>query len=48
MNEMNMTKEGEISLRMMDENTDAALPVDYLHVMPNTLGCDLGAGLFKK
>jgi hypothetical protein len=48
MNEINITKEGEISLKMMDENTDATLPVDYLLVMPNTLGYDLGAGLFKK
>jgi hypothetical protein len=47
MNEINITKEGKISLRLMDENTDAALPVDYLHFMPNTLGYDLGAGLFK-
>jgi hypothetical protein len=48
MNEINITKEGEISLRMMSDNVDAALPTDYLHVMPNTLGADLGAGLFKK
>jgi hypothetical protein len=47
MNETNITKEGDTSLRMMDENTDAALPVDYLHIMPKILGYDLGAGLFK-
>ncbi|HZL11646.1 MAG TPA: hypothetical protein VFC65_16805 [Prolixibacteraceae bacterium] len=48
MNESNITKEGEVSLRMMEANTDAALPMDYLHIIPNTLGYNLGAGLFKK
>jgi hypothetical protein len=47
MNETNIIKDGEVSLRMMDENVDAALPADYLHVIPNTLGYNIGAGLFK-
>jgi hypothetical protein len=45
-NENNVTKIGDISLRMVD-NLDAPLPIDYLHVIPNTLGYDIGAGLFK-
>jgi hypothetical protein len=46
-NEINITKTGEISLRMMDANTDAALPMDYLHVIANSPGYNIGAGLFK-
>ena len=48
MNENNIIKTGEISLRMMNENTDDPLPVDYLHVIPNSLGYDIGSGLFKE
>ena len=44
--ENNVTKAGDISLRMVD-NQDAPLPIDYLHIIPNTLGYDIGAGLFK-
>ncbi len=44
--EKNVTKSGEISLRFIDD-IDKPLPVDYLHIIPGTLGYDLGAGLFK-
>jgi hypothetical protein len=47
MNENNITKEGEISLRLID-NIDNPMPIDYLHIMPDSLGYNLGAGLFKK
>ena len=47
MNETNIIKEGNISLRMMDDNVDIPLPVDYLHIIPNTPGFEIGAGLFK-
>lgn len=45
--ENNIIKEGKISLRMIDKNIDAPLPIDYLHVIPGTPGYDMGAGLFK-
>ena len=45
-NENNITKEEEISLRLI-ENIDNPMPIDYLHIMPDSLGYDLGAGLFK-
>ncbi len=48
MNENNITKEGEIMLRLPAENVDDPLPVDYLHVIPGSAGFDIGAGLFKK
>lgn len=41
-------KEGTISLRPKDAVTHYPLPKDYLHVMPDSLGYDIGAGLFKK
>jgi hypothetical protein len=44
--EKNVTKSGEISLRVIDD-IDKPLPIDYLHIIPGTLGYDLGAGLFK-
>ncbi|MCX6302785.1 MAG: hypothetical protein NTW82_11430 [Bacteroidia bacterium] len=44
--EKNVTKEGEISLRLI-ENIDQPLPIDYLHTIPGSLGYDIGAGLFK-
>ena len=47
LNETNITKEGEISLRLPDENVDKPLPVDYLHIIPGTTGYNLKAGLFK-
>jgi hypothetical protein len=47
MNENKITKEGEISLRLIAENVDEPLPIDYLHVIPNSPGYDIGAGLFK-
>jgi hypothetical protein len=46
MNENKVIKEGTISLRLIDK-TDDPLPVDYLHVIPNSLGYDIGAGLFN-
>lgn len=45
-NEKNVIKEGNISLKMIEE-VDKPLPLDYLHVIPGSLGYDLGAGLFK-
>jgi hypothetical protein len=45
--EENVTREGEISLRFIENNVDKPLPVDYLHIIPGSLGYDLGAGLFK-
>jgi hypothetical protein len=52
--ENNVIKKGEISLRVtggddksfLDE-VDKPLPVDYMHVLPGSLGYDVGAGLFK-
>ena len=53
--EKNVIKSGTISLKIMDNEdkptltgVDEALPRDYLHVIPNTLGYEKGAGLFKK
>ena len=44
--ENNITKEGEVSLRMVD-SVDKPLPIDYLHVIPDTPGYDMGVGIFK-
>lgn len=46
--EKNVIKEGQISLRLIENNVDQPLPIDYLHIIPGTLGYDIGAGLFKK
>ena len=54
MNENNVTKEGEVLLRLtgnedkpfLDE-VDKPLPKDYMHVIPNTTGYEIGAGIFK-
>jgi hypothetical protein len=45
--ENNVIKEGEISLRLID-NLDNPIPTDYLHIIPGTLGDGLEAGLFKE
>jgi hypothetical protein len=45
-NEKKVTKEGVISLRFIDD-IDKPVPIDYLHIIPNTLGYNIGAGLFK-
>ena len=45
--ENNVTKKGEVSLRFIENNVDQPLPIDYLHILPGSLGYDLGAGLFK-
>ncbi|OHB57034.1 MAG: hypothetical protein A2173_09635 [Planctomycetes bacterium RBG_13_44_8b] len=52
--ENNVTKKGEISLRLIDNDDnpllfgiDEPLPIDYLHILPGTLGYDIGAGIFK-
>jgi len=54
-NENNVMKKGEISLRIIDNDDrplllgiDEPLPIDYLHIIPGTPGYDMGAGLFKK
>jgi hypothetical protein len=54
MNEQNVTKEGEVSLRLIGteerptlDSVDRPLPIDYLHVIPGSPGYNLGAGLFK-
>ena len=44
--ENNVTKKGEILLRLIDK-VDDPLPIDYMHVIPGSLGYDIGAGLFK-
>lgn len=52
--EHNVTKEGKIYLRLtgnddkpfLDE-VDKPLPIDYMHIIPNTIGYDIGAGIFK-
>ena len=43
--ETNVIKEGEISLRLI-ENVDAPLPIDYMHIIPDTPGYETGAGIF--
>jgi hypothetical protein len=45
--ENNVIKEGEISLRLIENNVDKPLPVDYMHIIPGSPGYDFGAGLFK-
>jgi hypothetical protein len=44
--EKNVTKTGEISLRTIKNDVDKPLPIDYLHIIPGTPGYDIGAGLF--
>jgi hypothetical protein len=49
--ENNVTKEGTIQLEKAIVTADAlsvVRPRGYLHVVPGTLGSDLGAGLFRK
>lgn len=49
--EKNVTKEGTIQLEKAIVTADAlsvVRPRGYLHVVPGTLGSDLGAGLFRK
>ena len=55
LSEHNVIKEGEISLRLTGDkdqprldSVDQPLPVDYMHVIPGTLGSELNAGLFKE
>lgn len=45
--EVNIIKEGKILLRKKPDNVDNPLAVDYLHVIPNSLGDEIDAGLFK-
>jgi hypothetical protein len=47
MNENNISKEGKITLRLIADNVDEPLPVDYLHVVPGTQEYNIIAGLFK-
>ena len=44
--EIDVVKTGELKIREM-ENHQEALPKDYLHILPGTLGAENGAGLFK-
>lgn len=46
MNENNIIKDGNISFRMIS-TIWKPWPIDHLHIIPNTLGYNLGAGLFK-
>jgi hypothetical protein len=46
LNETNVIKEGNISLRKINTIWQP-LPKDHLHVIPGTLGYEIGAGLFK-
>jgi hypothetical protein len=45
-NETNIIKEGEISLRLITD-VDSPLPEDYLHILSKSIGYDLEAGLFE-
>ncbi len=45
--ENDVIKTGNISLRQKPDNVDDPLPIDYLHILPDSLGYDLNAGLFK-
>jgi hypothetical protein len=38
----NVTEKGEISLRLID-NDDKPLPIDYVHIIPNTPGYEIGS-----
>lgn len=44
--EENLTKTGDIYLRII-ENIDDPVPLDYLHVVTDSLGYEIKAGLFK-
>lgn len=46
--ETNVIKNGEIQIRKKEEKVDLPLPRDYLHILPNTLGYELKAGIFKR
>jgi len=46
LNEINVIKEGNISLRMINTIFEP-WPIDHLHVITDTLGCNIRAGLFK-
>jgi hypothetical protein len=45
-NETNVIKEGQISLRMINSIWEP-YPKNHLHIIPESLGYDIGAGLFK-
>ncbi|MGD9160747.1 MAG: hypothetical protein PVG39_20180 [Desulfobacteraceae bacterium] len=52
--ENNLIKKGSISLRLIDNDdrprllgVDDPLSIDYMHIIPGTLGYDMGAGIFK-
>ena len=46
LNETNVIKQGNISLRMISTVFEP-WPVDHLHIIPNTLGYEIEAGIFK-
>lgn len=53
-NTNNVIKEGEISLRLTGNDDmplllgiDEPLPIDYMHVIPGSLGSNIRAGIFK-
>ncbi len=53
-NESNVTKKGKVSLRLINDDdkplllgVDEPLPIDYMHIIPGSIGYDIGAGLFK-
>jgi hypothetical protein len=53
-NENNITKEGDISLRLTGDDdkplldeVDKPLPIDYMHIIANTIGYEIGAGIFE-
>jgi len=46
-NEEDVIKEGVISLRLID-NIDKPIPIDYMHIIPDSPGYYIGAGLFKQ
>lgn len=46
--ETNVIKNGAIEIRKKEEKVDLPLPKDYLHILPNTLGYELKAGIYKR
>jgi hypothetical protein len=46
--ENEVIKEGAIALKQKPDDVDNSLPVDYLHVLEDSLGYEMSAGLFKK
>lgn len=48
LNEVDVIKNGTIQIRQKEKTVDLPLPRDYLHIIPNTLGYEMNAGIFKR